>query len=72
MSNKVVEKLEEDVKVEASEVEASEVSKEVELTVDQALNVLVQAVRIAQKRGAYELEEAETVLKAIKVFTPKK
>lgn len=38
---------------------------------NQALNVLVQAVRLAQKRGAYELEETELILKAVKVFTNK-
>ena len=36
----------------------------------QALNVLVQAARIAQSKGAYTLEDAELVAKAIKVFIP--
>tara|TARA_Y100001938_G_C8043830_1_gene407694 strand:+ start:1063 stop:1305 length:243 start_codon:yes stop_codon:yes gene_type:complete len=36
----------------------------------QALNVLVQAARIAQAKGAYTLEDAELVAKAIKVFIP--
>ena len=41
-----------------------------ELTQGQALNVLIQAVRIAQGKGAYTLEDAELVAKAIKVFVP--
>ena len=36
----------------------------------QALNVLIQAVRIAQQKGAYTLEDAEMISKAIKVFVP--
>lgn len=36
-----------------------------------ALNVLVQAIRLAQKRGAFELEETEVILKAVKVFSVK-
>lgn len=36
----------------------------------QALNVLIQAVRIAQGKGAYTLEDAELISKAIKVFVP--
>tara|TARA_R100000657_G_C4627860_1_gene76530 strand:+ start:156 stop:446 length:291 start_codon:yes stop_codon:yes gene_type:complete len=36
----------------------------------QALNVLIQAVRIAQGKGAYTLEDAELIAKAIKVFVP--
>ena len=41
-----------------------------ELNQSQALNVLIQAVRIAQQKGAYTLEDAEMVSKAIKVFVP--
>tara|TARA_B100001057_G_scaffold446969_1_gene486049 strand:+ start:10017 stop:10265 length:249 start_codon:yes stop_codon:yes gene_type:complete len=41
-----------------------------ELNQSQALNVLIQAVRIAQGKGAYTLEDAEMVSKAIKVFVP--
>lgn len=37
---------------------------------DQALNVLISATRIAQTKGAYSLEDAELILKAIRVFTP--
>lgn len=41
------------------------------LTQDQALNLLVQAVKLAQKRGAFELEETELLLQAVRVFTAK-
>lgn len=41
------------------------------LSQEQALNILVQAVKLAQKRGAYELEETEVLLQAIRVFTSK-
>jgi len=41
-----------------------------ELNGQQALNVLIQAVRIAQGKGAYTLEDAELISKAIKVFVP--
>ena len=40
------------------------------LTQDQALGVLIQAVRIAQSKGAFTLEDAEIVAKAVKVFAP--
>jgi len=42
---------------------------------NQALNVLVQAVNVAQKRGAYNLDEASVVATAVSVFvkaTPSK
>lgn len=35
-----------------------------------ALNVLVSSVKIAVKRGAFELEEVEIILKAIRTFVP--
>ena len=35
---------------------------------NQALNVLAQAVRIAQRRGAYNLEEAKAIATAVSVF----
>jgi len=41
-----------------------------ELTQNQAVNVLIQAARIAQAKGAFTLEDAELVAKAIKVFVP--
>jgi len=36
---------------------------------NQALNILVQAVNIAQKRGAYDLKEASAIAAAVSVFT---
>ena len=41
---------------------------EQELTQGQAVNVLIQAARIAQGKGAFTLEDAELVSRAIKVF----
>ena len=41
-----------------------------ELNGQQALNVLIQAVRIAQGKGAYTIEDAEMISRAIKVFVP--
>jgi len=41
-----------------------------ELNGQQALNVLIQAARIAQGKGAYTLEDAEIIARAIKVFVP--
>lgn len=41
-----------------------------DLNGQQALNVLIQAVRIAQSKGAFTLEDAEIISKAIKVFVP--
>lgn len=38
---------------------------------NQALTILVQSARIAQSRGVFSLEDAEMVLKAIRVFSPK-
>lgn len=41
-----------------------------ELNQNQAINVLIQAARIGQSKGAYTLEDAELISKAIKLFTP--
>jgi len=41
-----------------------------ELNQGQAVNVLIQAARIAQSKGAFTLEDAELVAKAIKAFVP--
>lgn len=41
-----------------------------ELTQGQAVNVLIQAARIAQSKGAFSLEDAELVAKAIRIFVP--
>ena len=48
----------------------SKAAEAVQLNGQQALNVLIQAVRIAQQKGAYTLEDAEMISKAIKVFVP--
>ena len=37
---------------------------------NQALNVLVNAVRLAQKRGAFNLDEAAVIGTAVGVFSP--
>ena len=39
-----------------------------EMNQGQAVNVLIQAARIAQGKGAFTLEDAEMVSKAIKLF----
>lgn len=39
-----------------------------QFTQEQALSVLVQAVKIAQSKGAFTLEDAEVIAKAVKVF----
>ena len=41
------------------------------LTRDQALQVLIRAVQVAQAKGAFTLEDAELVSKAVRVFMPK-
>jgi len=41
-----------------------------DLNQSQAVNVLIQAARIAQSKGAFTLEDAELVARAIKVFIP--
>lgn len=41
-----------------------------EMNQGQAVNVLIQAARIAQQKGAFTLEDAEMVSKAIKLFAP--
>lgn len=42
-----------------------------ELTQQQALQVLVDAARIAQSKGVFTLDDAELVNKAIRAFIPK-
>jgi hypothetical protein len=42
-----------------------------ELNQQQALQVLVDAARIAQSKGIFTLDDAELVNKAIKAFVPK-
>ena len=41
-----------------------------ELNGQQASKVLIQAVRIAQGKGAYTIEDAELISRAIKIFVP--
>lgn len=40
------------------------------LTEQQAMTVLVNAVRIGQKAGVYSIEEAELIAQAIRTFLP--
>ncbi len=46
--------------------------KETQLNQAQAIDVLIQAVRLAQAKGAFTIEDAELVSRAIKVFIPEK
>ena len=39
---------------------------------NRALNVLVEAVRVAQSKGAFSLEQAALVAEAVAVFQPSK
>jgi len=41
-----------------------------ELTKEQAISVLVQAVKIAQSKGAFTLDDAALVAQAIRVIAP--
>lgn len=45
-------------------------TNETMLNQEQALNLLVQAVRVGQSKGAYSLEDASLLAQAIAVFTP--
>jgi hypothetical protein len=36
-----------------------------------AIQILIEAVSMAQKRGAYSLEEVDVILQAVKLFTVK-
>lgn len=38
---------------------------------DQALQILIRAVQVAQSKGAYTLEDAELVSKAVRLFSSK-
>jgi len=57
-------------KEENTQGNPEEVNPTGELNGQQALNVLIQAVRIAQGKGAYTIEDAELISRAIKVFVP--
>lgn len=37
---------------------------------NEALNALVSGIKLAVKRGAFEIEEIEILLKAIRLFIP--
>ena len=39
-------------------------------TQEQALSLLIQAVRVAQSKGVYALEDAGLLAQAIGIFTP--
>lgn len=39
---------------------------------NKAIQILIEAVGLAQKRGTYSLEEIDLILPAIKAFTVKK
>ena len=54
----------------AKETKNETMENETVLTQDQSLNLLVQAVRVAQSKGAYSLEDAALLSQAIAVFTP--
>ena len=41
-----------------------------ELTQQQALSILVQAANFAQSKGAFSLDDAAIIAKAVKVFAP--
>jgi len=38
---------------------------------EKAIEVLVQVAKLAQSKGLFSLEDAEVVLQAIKIVTPK-
>lgn len=42
-----------------------------ELNQQQALNILIKAAQVAQSKGAFTLDDAEVVNKAIKTFVTK-
>ena len=44
---------------------------EVIMNQNDALSVLVQAVNLAQSKGAYSLQEAAVITQAVTAFTPK-
>ena len=45
---------------------------ETNLTQEQALSVLISAARVAQSKGAFTLEDASLIQKAIMTFIPNK
>lgn len=56
-------------KVQSSKTQANSVNPEqVEFTPQQAVNILIQGVQIAQSKGVYSFEDSALILKAISVF----
>ena len=53
-----------------TEVSTSAPAETVKLTQQQALNVLAQAVQVAQSRGAYKFKESALIGQALDVFMP--
>ena len=45
---------------------------ETKLTQEQALSVLISAAKVAQSKGAFSLEDASLIQKAISTFVPTK
>jgi hypothetical protein len=68
-----------EVNTEVKEITAQDINPEAgvpvqipaELSQQQALQVLVDAARVAQSKGIFTLDDAELVNKAIRAFTPK-
>ena len=42
------------------------------MTQNEALQVLIQAVQVAQQKGAFTLQDAKVLAEAVEVFQPKK
>jgi hypothetical protein len=42
------------------------------MTQEQALGIIIQAVNVAQQKGAFNLAEAKIIAEAVEVFTKKK
>lgn len=61
----------ENVSMEESSVPQQPIQIPAELNRQQALQVLVDAARIAQSKGIFTLDDAELVNKAVRAFTPK-
>jgi hypothetical protein len=56
---------------ETTQIQASSKLVEQEITdQNKALNVLVSFVNLAQKRGAFNLDESAKIWECVKIFTP--
>lgn len=42
------------------------------MDINKASEILINAIKLAQKRGAYELEEVDVILQALKTVFPNK